>query len=218
MDLWDLYVIITTQWGRGRETLELVRQALQGGATVIQLREKDWPGRRLVEVGQKIRELTWEAGALFIVNDRIDVALAVEADGAHVGQEDIPPSLARKILGKHKILGVSAGTVEEASEAWRDGADYLGVGSIFPTLTKKDAGEPIGLEGLRAIRRAVPLPLVAIGGIKQENVEEVIRAGADGVAVISAVLAAEDVKEAASRLLATVRRVKSELRGNRDGF
>ncbi|CEP69250.1 Aldolase-type TIM barrel [Moorella glycerini] len=205
---WDLYVIITTNLGGGRPTLELVRQALAGGATAIQLREKDLPAREQVELGREIRQLTRAAGATFIVNDRLDVALAVEADGVHIGQEDLPAKVARELLGPGKILGVSTGTVLEARQAVVDGADYLGVGSIYATRSKEDAGEPIGLAGLKAIRAAVTVPLVAIGGINSNNAAEVIAAGADGVAVVSAVIGAPDVAAAARELLAAVRRAR----------
>ncbi|WP_406677009.1 thiamine phosphate synthase [Moorella sp. ACPs] len=205
---WDLYVIITTKLGGGRPTLELVRQALAGGATAIQLREKDLSARELVELGREIRELTRAAGATFIINDRLDVALAVEADGVHIGQEDLPARVARELLGPGKILGVSTGTVAEARQAVVDGADYLGVGSIYATKSKGDAGEPIGLAGLKAIRAAVAIPVVAIGGINTSNAAEVIAAGADGVAVVSAVIGAPDVAAAAKELLAAVRRAR----------
>lgn len=208
MASWDLYVVITTKLGGGRPTLELVRQALAGGATAIQLREKDMPAREMVELGREIRTLTRAAGAAFIVNDRLDVALAVDADGLHIGQEDLPARVARKLLGPGKILGVSTGTVLEARQAVADGADYLGVGSIFATKSKGDAGEPIGLAGLKAIRAAVDVPIVAIGGIDAGNVAEVIAAGADGVAVVSAVIGAPDVAAAARELLSAVRRAR----------
>ncbi len=134
------------------------------------------------------------------MNDRVDVAAAVGADGVHLGQEDIPLEAARKMLGSMAIIGVSAACVEEAIEAERGGADYLGVGPIFPTPSKDDAGEPIGLDGLKEIRRAVNIPLIAIGGINQDNLEAVMEAGADGAAVISAVAGAEDMVAAARRL------------------
>ncbi|WP_434075036.1 thiamine phosphate synthase [Moorella naiadis (nom. illeg.)] len=197
---WDLYVIITTKLGGGRPTLELVQAALAGGATAIQLREKDLPAREQVELGLAIRELTRAAGATFIINDRLDVAQAVAADGLHIGQEDLPAPVARKLLGPDKILGVSTGTVAEARQAEADGADYLGVGSIYATGSKGDAGEPIGPAGLRAIKEAVKIPVVGIGGINASNAAAVIAAGAAGVAVISAVISAPDVAAAARRL------------------
>ena len=205
---WDLYVIITTELGRGRPALELARQALAGGATAIQLREKNLPARDLVELGREMRQLTRAAGAAFIINDRLDIALAVAADGLHIGQDDLPARVARQLLGPDRILGVSAGTIAEARQAEADGADYLGVGSIFATGSKGDAGEPIGPDGLKAIRAAVGIPVVGIGGINSRNAAAVIAAGADGVAVISAVIGAPDVAAAARELLTAVRQAR----------
>ncbi|MDK2821662.1 MAG: thiamine-phosphate pyrophosphorylase [Clostridia bacterium] len=211
MEQWDLYVIITTKSGKGRSTIELVRQSLIGGATAIQLREKEMLARDLVNIGQKIREMTLKAGAKFIVNDRLDVALAVEADGLHIGQDDLPAKIARKLLGPDKILGVSVGTVAEAKQAVADGADYIGVGIIYNTNSKDNVGNPIGLKGLNDIRKAVSIPIVAIGGINHTNAREVITAGADGVSVISAVLGSDDIASAASQLLDQVKSAKAGL-------
>ncbi|MGB9662452.1 MAG: thiamine phosphate synthase [Moorellaceae bacterium] len=205
---YDLYVVTSSELSRGRSTVEVVRQALAGGATVIQLREKNWPARDLVELGRELRRLTREAGAGFIVNDRLDVALAVDADGVHLGQEDLPARIARRLLGEGKVLGVSVGTVAEALEAVAAGADYLGVGPIFATGSKADAGEPVGVELIKVIRERVTVPLVAIGGINRHNAAGVIAAGADGIAVISAVVSADDVCAAAAELLAVVRATK----------
>ncbi|MGI9953489.1 thiamine phosphate synthase [Moorellaceae bacterium AZ2] len=205
---YDLYVVTSSELSCGRETLEVVRQALAGGATVIQLREKNWPARALVEVGQEIRRLTREAGASFIVNDRLDVALAVDADGVHLGQDDLPAAIARRLLGPGKILGVSVGSVAEARDAQAAGADYLGVGPVFATGSKADAGRPVGPELISTLKRVVSIPLVAIGGINRGNAAEVVAAGADGVAVISAVVSARDVRAAAAELLAVVQAAK----------
>ncbi len=198
-----LHVLTDREWSRGRDTRTVATAALDGGATVIQLRDKTASTRTLIEEGRMLRDLTRERGALFIVNDRVDVALAVEADGAHVGQEDMPAELARKLLGPHRILGVSAATVEEAEEAVKGGADYLGVGPIYPSLGKPDAGPATGVQLLVDLAQRYALPLVAIGGITPENAAEVIRAGASGVAVITAVVSANDIA-AAARLLRTV--------------
>ncbi|MDI3538795.1 MAG: thiamine-phosphate pyrophosphorylase, partial [Bacillota bacterium] len=142
--------------------------------------------------------------------DRLDVALAVGAEGVHLGQEDIPCRLARQILGPEKIIGVSASTVEEAVQAERDGADYLGVGAVFPTGTKADAGEAIGLDALAAIKARVKIPVVAIGGINAANAAQVAATGVDGLAVVSAIVAAADPEEAARRLLAAFRSGRSQ--------
>ena len=195
---WTLYVITDRRWGKSH--LEVARAAIEGGATAIQLRDKEATTRELIEAGLALRELTRERGVAFIVNDRVDVALAVEADGVHVGQDDMPAKLARKLVGPDKIVGVSASTVEEALQAETDGADYISASPVFSTPTKPDAAPPTGLEGLRAIVEAVRIPVVAIGGINESNVEEVIRAGAAGVAVISAVVGAPDIAAAARRL------------------
>lgn len=199
--LWRLYVITDERSGRGRSHLQIAEAAIRGGADVVQLRDKEASGGRLYEVALRLRKLTREAGVPFIVNDRLDVALAADADGVHVGRQDLPASAARKILGPGRILGVSAETVEEAVAAEKDGADYLGVGPVFEARgTKADAGEPLGLELVANIRRRCSLPIVAIGGINAENARKVREAGADAAAVISAIVGADDVAEAARRL------------------
>lgn len=197
-----LYVITCADAGRGRGHLDVVRAALAGGADVLQLRDKEMEGGWLFRLAIEVRRAVEESGSpcLFLVNDRVDVALAAGADGVHLGQDDLPAAAARTLMGPAGILGVSAGTVEEALRAQEEGADYLGVGPVYATPSKHDAGEPIGLEGLSSIRAAVSLPLVAIGGIDEEKVEEVFEAGADGVAVISAVASAADMEDAVRRL------------------
>jgi len=201
---WTLYVITDAKLSRGRSHLEVAQAAIEGGASIIQFREKEMTTRELVETARRLKELTSQASVPFIVNDRLDVALAVEADGVHVGQDDMPAALARQLIGPHKILGVSASTVEEALQAEREGADYVSASPVFTTPTKPDAPPPTGLEGLRAIVEAVDLPVVAIGGINAENVARVIEAGAQGVAVISAVVSAPDIAAAARRLRETL--------------
>ena len=195
-----LHVLTDREWSRGRDMLSVASAALDGGATVIQLRDKIASTRVLIEEGLALRALTRERGALLIVNDRVDVALAVEADGAHVGQDDMPAGLARQLLGPDRILGVSAANMEEAEEAVAGGADYLGVGPIFPSLGKADAGPATGGELLTELARRYTTPLVAIGGITAENATEVVRAGACGVAVITAVVYAEDITAASRQL------------------
>ncbi len=197
---WSLYVVTDAKLSRGRSHLEVIRAAIAGGATVIQYREKEGTTRQLVEEAQALRELTRQMGVLFIVNDRVDVALAVDADGVHVGQDDMPAPIVRKLMGPGKIVGVSVDNLEQALQAEQDGADYLGAGPIFATPTKPDAAPPIGVDGLAEICRRVSIPVVAIGGLNAENAAEVIRAGAAGVAVVSAVVAAPDVEAAARRL------------------
>ena len=195
-----LHVLTDREWSRGRDMLSVAAAALDGGATVIQLRDKTASTRVLIEEGLALRALTRERGALLIVNDRIDVALAVEADGAHVGQDDMPAGFARRLLGPNRILGVSAATMEEAEEAVAGGADYLGVGPIFPSLGKADAGLPTGVDLLTELAGHFTTPIVAIGGITAENATEVVRAGACGVAVITAIVYAEDITSASRQL------------------
>jgi thiamine-phosphate diphosphorylase len=199
-----LHVLTDRTWSRGRDTLTVACAALDGGATVIQLRDKTASTHVLVEEGLALRALTHAHGALLIVNDRIDVALAIEADGAHLGQHDMPVTLARQLLGPDRILGVSAGTQEEASAAVSAGADYLGVGPIYATSSKADAGPPVGTQLLSALAVRYATPLIAIGGITTANAGEVIRAGASGVAVITTVVYADDITTATRSLLSAL--------------
>ncbi len=178
------------------------RMALQGGARIIQLRDKEATTRQLVEYAQALRALTREYHALLIINDRLDVALAVEADGVHLGQDDLPVPLARRLAGEEFIIGVSAETVDEAVRAEAEGADYLGVGPMFATATKPDAGTPVGPERLREIKRHVRIPVFGIGGITLANAPQVREAGADGICVISAILTAPDPVEATRQFMA----------------
>jgi thiamine-phosphate pyrophosphorylase len=159
----------------------------------------------MIELGQALLEVTRAAGIPLIVNDRVDVALAIGAEGVHIGQDDMPAAIARRLIGPDRILGVSARTVEEAIQAERDGANYLGAGDVFGTPTKPDAGPPIGVEGLRQIVRAVSIPVVAIGGVTPQNAPAAVEAGAVGVAVISAVMGAPDPEAAARQLREVVK-------------
>ena len=194
-----LYVIIDAQALAGRNMVDVAQQVADGGASIVQLRNKLTSKRDLIAAASKIREICAKAGILFIVNDHVDVALASDADGVHLGQTDIPLTLAREILPPDKLIGCSARSVEKAIQAQEEGADYLGVGSIYPSSTKLNA-KVIGLEGLREIRNAITLPIVAIGGISEINANEVFEHGADCLAVISAVSNTEDIKAATNKL------------------
>lgn len=207
----DLYVVTDRKLTRGRSLLKIIEGSLEGGASIIQLREKEISTRGFIELALQVKELLRRYDAKFIINDRVDVAQAVGADGVHLGQDDMPAVIARRILGEDAIIGVSVSSVEEARRAVEDGADYLGVSAIFSTPTKTDA-PPIGLLGLQEIRAAVDIPLVAIGGINAGNVRDVIRAGADGIAVVSAVMSAEDPSSAVTQLLQEVKAAKLEKR------
>ncbi len=209
---WSLYVVTDAGLSRGRSHLAVIEAAIAGGATIVQYREKMASTRQMIAEAQALRELTRRAGVPLIVNDRLDVALAVDADGVHVGQDDMPAALARRLIGPDKILGVSAANLSEAMQAVQDGADYLGVGPIVATPTKPDAAPPIGMDGLREICRRVPIPVVAIGGINATNAADAIAAGAHGIAVVSAVVAAEDVAAAAQQLRALVAAARANAR------
>lgn len=182
--------------------IQIAEQAIIGGAKVIQLREKAMPAKTLIKVAQEIRDLTKENRVIFIINDRIDIALAVEADGVHLGQDDMPIPLARKLLG-NKIIGISTHSIEQALQAGQENVNYLSIGPIFATKTK-DISYSLGLEIISQIKNKVKLPLIAIGGINQTNVDEVIKAGADGIAVISAISKAKDIASATSKLINSI--------------
>jgi thiamine-phosphate pyrophosphorylase len=199
-----LYVILDRGAVGGRDLVPVLDAVLAGGCRVVQLREKTMPLADLYPVAQALRRRCREAGCLFIVNDRVDLALAVEADGVHVGQDDLPAREARRLLRPGMILGVSTHDESQARRARDEGADYVAVGSMFPTGSK--AGfRLVGPDLVRRVRPEIPVPLVAIGGITVDNVTEVIQAGADAVAVISAVCATPDPAAAARRFLETIR-------------
>ncbi len=202
---YSLYLVTDRGLARGRSTLEIVSAAVHGGATVVQLREKDCSTWDFIEQALALKEFLKDRGVPLIINDRVDVAQAVKADGVHLGQTDMPLGLAKKILGDSMIIGISAESLQDAVEAENGGADYLGVSPIYATPTKTDTAAPLGLEGLREIRKAVRLPLVGIGGLNRDNAAEVIRSGADGVAVVSAIVAADDPQTAADAIKQTIK-------------
>jgi len=195
---YSLYVIANQDLQKNRTIIEVIEEIIQGGATIIQLREKNLPTRTFFEEAQTVRKITKKAGIPLIINDRLDVALAVNADGVHLGEEDLPLKYARKIA-PHFIIGYSTDSIDQAREAEKDGANYLGVGSVFPTKTKIDAGMAIGTQKLEEIKRAVSIPVIAIGGITLQNLPKVIQSGVDGVAVISAIISAESPFEATKK-------------------
>jgi len=192
----SLYVVTHPARSRGRSHEEMTVAALAGGATVIQLRDKNASTLDLYKAALRMSALCAEAVALFIVNDRLDIALAVGA-GVHLGQDDIPADVARRLLGPGKVLGVSVENAEQARKASSDGADYVAIGPIYEARgTKADAGAPVGAAAVTALRPAMGLPIVAIGGIKHQHIAEIITAGAAGAAVVSAIVSAEDVTNA----------------------
>jgi thiamine-phosphate pyrophosphorylase len=206
---YELYVITDEEIGQGLSHAELARRAVAGGADVIQLRDKRFSGRALLNAAVAVRKVTRDAGALFIVNDRLDVALAAGADGVHLGASDLPIGEARRLAPPGFIIGASVGSAAAAVRAAAEGADYVALSPTFSTGSKDDAGPGHGLAVLSAVRAAVSLPLVAIGGINAANVADVIAAGADGVAVISAVVGKADVTAAARDLRARIAAAKA---------
>lgn len=199
-----LIVVTDPDCGAGRSVVQVVRAALRGGAPAIQLRMKDAPAREMADVARTLLAETRAAGALLFINDRVDVALAVGADGAHVGQDDLPMAAARGIVPPGFLLGVSAETTELAAQAEADGADYVGVGPVYATGSKADAGDAVGTARITEVASAVRIPVVGIGGIAIGNAAAVMDAGAAGVAVISAVMRADDPEAAVRALLLPV--------------
>ncbi len=194
-----LYVIIDPDALRGRDEVEVAQQAISGGAKAIQLRDKNRNKGEILSKARELKALCVQSDVLFIMNDYLDIAIASDADGLHLGQEDLPVSTARQLIPIDRIIGCSTKTIAAALQAQTDGADYVAVGSMYPTASKTDT-HVVGLETLHQIREAISIPIVAIGGIDAKNAGEVMAAGADSVAVISAVLGAEDVEEAARQL------------------
>lgn len=178
---------------------ESVEQAILGGATVIQLREKNCSGKDFYQTALNIKKITDKYQIPLIINDRFDIALAIDADGVHVGQSDLPCSVIRRIFGPHKIIGVSASNLKEALQAQADGADYLGVGAMYATQTKTDT-RAVSMEELKSILKAVDLPIVVIGGINQNNLHHFKEMGVDGIAVVSAIVAQKDIIQATKNL------------------
>ncbi|MGD1841119.1 MAG: thiamine phosphate synthase [Thermonemataceae bacterium] len=197
---YTLYLVTDTAMIGSRDLIEVVAQAIEGGVSMVQLREKTASTRDFYEVALRLRQLTQAKGIPLIINDRLDIALAVEADGLHIGQQDLPFAVARHLLGDDKIIGLSVETVEQAEAAQHLSVDYLGVSPVFNTTTKADIASPLGLAGLQAIASFTKHPLVGIGGIDQENAAQVIQVGAQGIAVVSAIMASLQPKEAAQQL------------------
>ena len=195
----QLYAVTDSRWLNGDSLAAAVEKALAGGVTCVQLREKHLPFDEFLRIAKEIKALCQSYHVPFIVDDNLDIALACDADGLHIGQNDMPAAKARELLGPDKILGVSAQTIEQAVAACQDGADYLGVGAVFPTGTKTDAVE-VPLDTLKAITAAVDIPVVAIGGINADNITQLSGTGIAGAAVVSAIFAQEDIKKAAAKL------------------
>ncbi|HIT86587.1 MAG TPA: thiamine phosphate synthase [Candidatus Coprocola pullicola] len=195
-----VYAVTDRAWLNGKTLEEQVEKAIQGGATLIQLREKQLHYDDFLEQAIKIKKITAQYHIPFIINDNVEIALAVDADGVHVGQKDMQANMVRKKLGENKIIGVSVQTLEQALSAEKNGADYLGVGAVFSTSTKQDASE-VSFETLQNICKAVSIPVVAIGGINIKNIAKLKNSGIDGVAVVSAIFAQKDITKATQELV-----------------
>lgn len=200
----DLYAITDHFLSLGRDNVSVVRELLEADIKIIQYREKERKMGVILEECLAIRRLTSEYGATFIVNDHVDIALLVNADGVHVGQEDIPAQEVRRLLGPEKIIGLSTHSPEQARAAVKAGVDYIGVGPIYATKTKKDVCEPVGLDYLRYVAKNLEIPFTAIGGIKSGNIAEVIRAGASCCCVVSAFVGAQDIGGAVREMRAAM--------------
>jgi thiamine-phosphate pyrophosphorylase len=207
---YSLYLVTDRSLSKGRTNLAIVDAAVAGGITCVQLREKHCGTREFIHEASALRLLLRNHDIPLIINDRLDIALAVEADGVHLGQSDMPMAMARKIAGNSLIIGISAESTDDALRAEQEGADYIGISPVFATPTKTDTGAPLGLAGINKIRGLVDIPLVGIGGINQENAASVIAAGADGVAVVSAIVSADNPAAAARTLKTLVMRAQPD--------
>jgi thiamine-phosphate pyrophosphorylase len=196
-----LYLVTDRGILGGRDFFKAVEDALKGGVTLLQLREKDISSLDFYNIAIKLKQISDAYNVPLIINDRLDIALAADADGLHIGQEDIPIAEARRLLGPKKILGYSVSNVKEAVYGEKNGADYLGAGPVYITGSKSDAGAPIGPEGIKCIKESISIPVVGIGGIGIDNIDEVRHSGVDGISVISAILGKEDIEGASRKLL-----------------
>lgn len=210
---YTLYLVTDRGLSRERTTQHIVEAALRGGVTCVQLREKTCSTREFIDQALSIKDHLKRHNIPLIINDRVDIAQAVNADGVHLGQSDMPIKMAKAILKDSMIIGISAESIKEAVQAEKDGADYIGVGAIYATPTKTDTSSPLGPEGIHEIRKSVKIPLVAIGGLNIKNVGEVIKNGADGVAVVSAIVAANDPEKAARDLIKIIQQARGPKTG-----
>ena len=196
---YSVYLVTDRRNKTDEEFLNIIEEAIKGGTTIVQLREKTASTKEFYDLALKVKEITSKYGVPLLINDRIDIALAVDSEGVHIGQDDMPADIAREIIGEDKILGVSASTVEEAKKAEIDSADYIGSGAVFPTATKDDA-DSVSKEELKEIVDSIDIPVVAIGGITIENAHTLKASGIAGFSVVSAIMSAEDPKEASGKL------------------
>ena len=201
----DLYCITAEEYSNGRKNIEVVKEMIEAGVKIIQYREKDKKISEKYEECVAIRNLTKKAGVTFIVNDHVDIAILVKADGVHIGQDDLPARKVRELVGEDMIIGLSTHSPEQAKAAVEDEADYIGVGPIFKTYTKKDVCAPVGLEYLKFVVNNLNIPFVAIGGIKQHNVSEVVKCGAKCIAMVTEIVSAKDIKAKIEEIRKTIK-------------
>ena len=205
----DLYLVTDRDLSKGRSLDWIVEKAVKGGVTIIQLREKDMETKKFIEEAKRIKKILEPYNIPLIINDRVDVALAIGADGVHLGQTDMPYPMARKILGNEAIIGLSVESIEQAEEANQFDVDYIAISPVFTTPTKEELTQELGISGVQKITGLSKHPSVGIGSIKPHNAESIIKAGADGIAVVSAICSAENPEEAAVGLIAKVQKAKS---------
>ena len=196
---YSVYLVTDHRNKTDEEFLKIIEEAIKGGTTIVQLREKTASTKDFYQLALKVKEITSKYDVPLLINDRIDIAIAVDSEGVHIGQDDMPADIARKIFGEERILGVSASTVEEAKKAQMDGADYIGSGAVFPTSTKDDA-DSVSKDELKEIVESIDIPVVAIGGISLENAGSLKDTGIAGFSVVSAIMSAKDPKEASQKL------------------
>jgi len=209
-DIYQLYLVTDPVLNNNYTVIEQIRYAIEGGVKIVQIREKNLDTESFEDEARRAKIFTRAADAYLIINDNVAIAERVDADGVHLGQSDLACSKAREILGKDKIIGISVTTPEEAVQAKKDGADYIAANGVFSTDTKKVLNEPLGLDGINRIKRVTSIPLIAIGGIKKENCREVISAGADGVAIVTAITMAENIPETCREF---IKLIESSIRG-----
>lgn len=206
----NIYPIIDISLISSDKIGETAQAIMDGGAKILQLRAKKLSSREFLETARIIRKITKDRGAVFIVNDRVDIALMTDADGVHLGQDDLPVKEARRLLGNNKIIGYSTHNLREALEAKKLPVDYISFGPIFPTKTKEDAQTPKGLKGLAEVRKAVDIPIIAIGGIAETNMAHVLKEGVESVAMISEILVSPDISKKVNRLIAVADKFRNK--------
>lgn len=208
------FILITDRKVCGKKLTDIIKQAIEGGVGTVQLREKDLCTRDLYSLAKEIREITERKGASLIINDRVDIAIAVDADGVHLGWQSLEIGMVRKMIGQDKIIGFSAHSLKEAERAENSGADYVTISPIFDTVNKDYFIKPLGVDEIGKIKEQISIPLIALGGINENNVNEVLKNGADGIAVISAILLSDNPKQTVTRIRGEMKKIRSEYGNN----